>query len=66
MRLSVNGRPTELDREMSIAELLQAKGVDGALVAVEHNLDWVRREDWAAVLLSDGDRVEIVRIMAGG
>jgi len=36
------------------------------LVGVEHNLTWVRREDWPKIMLKENDRLEIIRIMAGG
>ncbi|MGQ9677246.1 MAG: sulfur carrier protein ThiS [Chloroflexota bacterium] len=66
MKLIINGKPTELDREMSIAELLHIKGVDQAFVAVEHNLVWTKREDWSSTCLHENDRLEIVRVIAGG
>lgn len=66
MRLTVNGKEIDLPREMTIVEFLHEKGLQETLVAVEHNLSWLRREDWATTTLKDGDRLEIVRIMAGG
>jgi len=66
MRLTVNGKEMDLAGEMTIAEFLRAKGLQEPLVAVEHNLSWLRREDWSSVTLKEGDRLEIVRIMAGG
>jgi sulfur carrier protein len=66
MRLTVNGKEIEIERAMTIAEFLDAKGLGEALAAVEHNGNWLRREDWANVALNEADRLEIVRIMAGG
>ena len=66
MRLTVNGKEIDLAREMTIVELLHEKGLQAKLVAVEHNLSWLRREYWSTVTLRDGDRLEIVHIMAGG
>lgn len=66
MRVTVNGKEIDLTREMTIVELLHEKGLHETLVAVEHNLSWLRREDWSTVALKDGDRLEIVQIMAGG
>ena len=66
MRLTINGKVTELERQMSIAEFLQSRDVAEALVAVEHNLQWTRREQWSAITLKENDRLEVVRIMAGG
>ena len=66
IRLTVNGRPIELEGEVSITELLRLKGLDEAFVAVERNAELTRREDWARIVLKEGDRVEIVRIVGGG
>ncbi len=66
VRLIVNGKTLDLECEVSIAELLKRKGLDPALVAVEHNANLTRREDWARIILRDNDRLEIVRIIGGG
>ncbi len=66
MQLIVNGKETEIERTMTIAEFLEAKGLAESMVAVEHNGNWLRREDWPGITLNDADRLEIVRIMAGG
>ncbi|TAK34206.1 MAG: sulfur carrier protein ThiS [Chloroflexota bacterium] len=66
MKLTVNGKPTEIAQEMSIADFLRVRNVAEALVAVEHNLRWVKREEWSTITLKENDRLEVVRIMAGG
>ena len=66
MRLTVNGKTTELEIEMSIADFLRARNVAEVLVAVEHNRRWVKREEWSSIVLKEDDRLEVVRIMAGG
>jgi thiamine biosynthesis protein ThiS len=66
MKLTVNGEQTTLEREMSIADFLSSRSVSETLVGVEHNLTWVRREDWAKITLKENDRLEVIRIMAGG
>lgn len=66
MRLTVNGKEIDLDREMSIVEFLRSRGVVEAMVAVEHNLSWARREEWSNIILKENDRVEVIQMMAGG
>jgi sulfur carrier protein len=66
MKLTINGERVELEREMSIADFLKSRNVSETLVGVEHNLTWVRREDWTKIILQENDRLEIIRIMAGG
>ena len=66
MQLTVNGKETQLAREMSLAEFLHSRGIVSAMVAVEHNLRWTHREDWPVTLLKENDRIEIIQMMAGG
>ncbi|MFI5182469.1 MAG: sulfur carrier protein ThiS [Thermoanaerobaculia bacterium] len=66
MKLRINGKVADLEREMSIAEFLGAKGLPEALVAVELNQQWLEREHWDVIFLKADDEVEIVRMFAGG
>lgn len=62
-----NGRPVELPDGATLAALLDALGVPTrAVAAMEHNGEPVPRSDQAARSLSDGDRIELVRAVAGG
>ena len=66
MRITLNGEPYELDQPLSVQELLETLAIDPRRVAVEHNLVIVRRHAFAATLVGDGDRVEIVNFVGGG
>jgi sulfur carrier protein len=67
MTVVANGRPVELPEGATLAALLDALGVPAkAVAAVEHNGEPVPRSDHAGRPLSDGDRVELVRAVAGG
>lgn len=66
MRITLNGEPRELEREMSVDELLASLGVKGERVAVEVNLEVVRRDARATRAIKDGDEVEIVSFVGGG
>ena len=70
MRLSVNGEARESDAPDLCAlwrtetEGLDLSGPQGFAIALNGAV--VRQRDWAATLLQEGDRVEIVRAMQGG
>jgi len=64
--LQVNGKPVELEQPTLLPDYLERLGVDPRAVAVEHNGEIVERSSYASVTLSDGDRVEIVRMVGGG
>ena len=62
-----NGRPVELPDSATLTVLLDALGVAvKSVAAMEHNGEPVARADHAACHLADGDRVELVRAVAGG
>ena len=64
--LKVNGKPRELEAELTLPALLQHLGVDRRLVAVAHNGEVVARDRYETVCLRHGDTVEIVRMVGGG
>lgn len=66
MKISVNGKPMEIEAGLSVEGLLTLLNVKREFTAVAVNRDVVRRADYGAVRLSDGDKVEIVRPMGGG
>jgi sulfur carrier protein len=66
MKISVNGKPMEVEAGLSVEGLLTLLNVKREFTAVAVNRDVIRRADYAAVRLSDGDKVEIVRPMGGG
>jgi sulfur carrier protein len=66
VRLTVNGEDRELADETALPQFLNSFGLDGRRIAVAHNGTVLYREDWPAVTLRDGDRLEIVRMIGGG
>jgi sulfur carrier protein len=66
IKIEVNGRPREIEPPESIAAMLEALKVNPKQVAVAVNGEVVRRVDWPAVAVADGDTVEIVRAVGGG
>ena len=62
-----NGRPVELAEGATLAALLETLGVPArAVAALEHNGEAVARADVGDRVLAEGDRVELVRAVAGG
>ena len=64
-RIRINGqsRDTEAaDVAALVAELGFAKGA----VLVEHNGTALRPDEWAAQAVEDDDRIELLRLVAGG
>ncbi|MGH9158071.1 MAG: sulfur carrier protein ThiS [Acidimicrobiales bacterium] len=50
----------------TVASLLDKMGLSGRWVLVEHNGTAVPRAEQTSTRLADGDRLELVRAVAGG
>ncbi|HEX3623140.1 MAG TPA: sulfur carrier protein ThiS [Acidimicrobiales bacterium] len=66
MKVVANGDPVELSDGATVDDLLAALGLGGKWVVVERNREPVARADLATTVLADGDRIELVRAVAGG
>jgi len=66
MRLWINGEPAEVDGLTSVAELARHYGLQSNTVLIEHNAVALRQREWSERSLGEGDRIEFVRVVAGG
>jgi sulfur carrier protein len=66
MHLVVNGDDTEIDDGASVLDLLTHLGLGPKYVIVERNGEPVERRDVTTTTLADGDRIELVKAVAGG
>jgi sulfur carrier protein len=64
--LQVNGKQVELEAPTPLVLYIEKLGVNPRTVAVEHNGEIIQRDRFASVVLQEGDRVEIVRMVGGG
>jgi sulfur carrier protein len=61
-----NGQPIVAELPCSIEEFLVAQGLLPRSVVVEHNGEAVPPSEFSKYTLNAGDRLEIVKIVAGG
>jgi sulfur carrier protein len=66
MRVTVNGGDRELPDGTALVALIEQLGLRPGSVVVEHNGEALVRSELDAVVLVDGDRLELVRAVAGG
>jgi sulfur carrier protein len=64
--ISINGEAHSIEHAQNVAELIQEIALPAPAILVEHNGLALRREEWPTRKLAEGDRVELVRIVAGG
>jgi len=61
-----NGNPVELPNGATVTDLLTSLQLGGRWVLVERNGEPVERAELDTTRLADGDRLELVRAVAGG
>ena len=64
--ITLNGKPHSIENRVALVELLNSIGVDRRLIAVAHNGEVIPRDRYEGVRLSEGDTVEVVRMVGGG
>lgn len=66
MNVTVNGKPMDLPDGLTIEDLLVRLEVPRQFTAVALNREIAPKATYAAAVLREGDKVEIVRPMGGG
>jgi thiamine biosynthesis protein ThiS len=65
MNLLLNGQCEELNAE-NVDDLVNMLGLVREAVLIEHNGTALLRSEWPHTQLAGGDRIEILRVAAGG
>jgi len=66
LRITLNGEAKEIEEGTTLVALVEQLKLAPERLAIEHNFNVVRRDEWPNVELSEGDRVEIVHFVGGG
>jgi thiamine biosynthesis protein ThiS len=66
MTIILNGDRVDVAGPLTLSGLLVQLGVDPRRVAVEHNLNVIKRANYDSTQVEDGDQVEIVNFVGGG
>lgn len=66
VRVTANGEAFDLPSAQTVAEFVRGRGLDPRFVVVERNGEPLERSRYDSVTLEDGDRIELVRAVAGG
>ncbi|MEA3189271.1 MAG: sulfur carrier protein [Chthoniobacter sp.] len=66
MTITLNGERREIAGAKNVRELLDELQLPPHALLVEHNGKALRKEEWRSSELRDADRIEIIRIVAGG
>ncbi len=66
VEIVLNGEARKLKAGTTVEDLVRDLGLVPGRLAVEYNLQILKRKRWAATALNQGDRLEIVHFVGGG
>ena len=66
MRISLNGREADAGGAQTVGELIGRFELPPQTILIEHNGVALHQREWPERTLTDGDRIEIIRVVAGG
>jgi thiamine biosynthesis protein ThiS len=66
MEIRLNGKPREVAEGITMSRLLDELKLAPLRVAVQVNMDIVKREQYGETILRPGDTVEVLTFMSGG
>ncbi len=66
MRVVANGKEFDVDGAVTVADFIRRRELDPRYVVVERNGEPLERSRYEETPLRDGDRLELVRAVAGG
>jgi thiamine biosynthesis protein ThiS len=66
MKILLNGESIDASEAKTIAELIDGYQLAPQSIVVEHNGMAVHRHEWSERSLAEGDRIEFIRVVAGG
>jgi thiamine biosynthesis protein ThiS len=66
MKILLNGETVDTREAKTIAELIERYQLPPQSILVEHNGLAVHRHEWKKRVLSEGDSIEFIRVVAGG
>ena len=66
MRIILNGESHSVAEAVTISGLVGELNLIPAMLLIEHNGVALHREEWNSRTLGEGDKIEFIRVVAGG
>ena len=66
MTILLNGENTDARGASTVADLVDRYQLPSQSILIEHNGLALHRHEWPSRPLAEGDRIEFIRIVAGG
>jgi thiamine biosynthesis protein ThiS len=66
MTILLNGENTDARGASTVADLVDRYQLSSQSILIEHNGLALHRHEWPSRSLTEGDRIEFIRVVAGG
>ncbi len=66
MLVKINGVENEIDKGITVADLIRSKKLKPEVVVVELNQKVIDSLDWGKISVKEGDVLEIISFVGGG
>jgi thiamine biosynthesis protein ThiS len=66
MTILLNGENTDARGASTVADLVDRYQLPSQSILIEHNGLALHRHEWPSRSLTEGDRIEFIRVVAGG
>ncbi len=66
VKVQLNGVDVTVQHGTTLGDLIDSKGIERRMIAVEYNTEILPRHAYDATILNDGDRLEVVHMVGGG
>jgi sulfur carrier protein len=66
IKVELNGAEITVERGLTLGQLIDNRGLERRMIAVEYNGEIIPRHDYDDTLINDGDTLEVVHMVGGG
>ena len=66
IQIQLNGATIEVEQGISLGDLVDSRGLERRMIAVEYNTEIIPRYDYDDTTIRAGDRLEVVHMVGGG
>ena len=66
IKIILNGKESEIEQGTTLSKLLEEMKKAPQMVACEVNQKIVRRSEYGNIVVSEGDQIEVLQMVAGG
>lgn len=64
--ITLNGAEMEVDAGQTLGQLVDARGLERRMIAIEYNGEIIPRLDYDDTPINEGDVLEVVHMVGGG